>query len=141
MRAAAGINGHGPASQRGFSLIAAVFLIVVLAVLGTFAVRMAVTQQETVNLALLEAQAQAAANSGIEYGANRALRWSQCPPSTRLTLTAAGMTGFALVVQCNRTVHVPSGKMSYALVSTATFGRYGRADFVSRQASRTLTTP
>jgi MSHA biogenesis protein MshP len=131
----------GPASQRGFSLIAAVFLIVVLAALGTFAARMAVTQQETVNLALLEAQAQAAANSGIEYGANRALRWSLCPASTPLTLAGAGLAGFAVVVQCNLTVHAPSGKTSYALISTATRGTYGRADFVSRRASRTVTTP
>lgn len=131
----------GPASQRGFSLIAAVFLIVVLAALGTFAARMAVTQQETVNLALLEAQAQAAANSGIEYGANRALRGSQCVPSRTLTLAGAGLAGVTVVVQCTLTVHVPSGKTSYALISTATRGRYGRADFVSRQASRTVTTP
>ena len=136
-----GIAGRGPATQRGFSLIAAVFLIVVLAALGTFAARMAVTQQQTVNLALLEAQAQAAAHSGIEYGANQALRWSQCPLSKALNLTATGMSGFSVVVQCKRTVHVPSGKTSYALISTATLGRYGRADFVSRQASRTVTTP
>jgi MSHA biogenesis protein MshP len=132
---------RAPASQRGFSLIAAIFLIVVLAALGTFAARMAVTQQETVNLALLEAQAQAAAESGIEYGANRALRGGQCPASKALTLTAAGLAGYAVVVQCTATVHTPSGKKSYALVSTATRGRYGRADFVSRQASRTVTTP
>lgn len=137
----AGIDGRGPASQRGFSLIAAVFLIVVLAALGTFAARMAVTQQETVNLALLEAQAQAAANSGIEYGANQALRWSRCPLSKSLSLTATGISGFAVVVQCKLTVHAPSGKTSYALVSTASRGSYGRADFVSRQASRTVTTP
>jgi MSHA biogenesis protein MshP len=129
---------RGPAAQRGFSLIAAVFLIVVLAALGTFAARMAVTQQETVNLALLEAQAQAAASSGIEYGANRALRANQCPLSKPLTLTATGEAGFTVVVQCTQTVHLPSGKKSYALVSTATRGRYGRADFVSRQASRTV---
>lgn len=134
------VDGRAPASQRGFSLIAAVFLIVVLAALGTFAARMAVTQQETVNLALLEAQAQAAANSGVEYGANRALRGSQCLPSQPLTLRAAGVTGFAVVVQCNLTTHA-SGQKSYALVSTATRGSYGRADFVSRRASRTVTTP
>lgn len=133
------MSGGAP-TQRGFSLIAAVFLIVVLAALATFAVRIAVTQQETQNLSLLEIQAQAAAQSGIEYGANRALRYGKCQSSVSLTPAGSGLKGFAVVVQCTPTFHIP-GKTSYALISTATRGVYGRADFVARQLSRTATTP
>ena len=132
--------GGGTATQRGFSLIAAVFLIVVLAALATFAVRIAVTQQETQNLSLLEIQAQAAAQSGVEYGANRALKYGKCQSSVSLTPAGSGLKGFAVVVQCTPTSHIP-GKTSYALTSTATRGVYGRADFVARQVSRTVTTP
>ncbi len=127
-------------SQRGFSLIAAIFLIVVLAALATFAVRIAVTQQETQNLSLLEMQAQAAAQSGLEYGANRALKYGQCQSSVALTLAGAGLKGYAVVVKCTATPHF-AGKNSYALSSTASRGVYGRADFVARQVSRTVTTP
>jgi MSHA biogenesis protein MshP len=128
-----------PRSQRGFSLIAAVFLIVVLAALGTFAARIAMTQQQTVNLSVLEAQALAYANSGIEYGANRALKASICANSTTLTLGGT----FNVKVTCVVTSHVasPLPKLSYALTSTATRGVYGRADFVSRQVARVVTTP
>ena len=127
-------------SQRGFSLIGAIFLIVVLAALATFAVRIAVTQQETQNLSVMGVQAQAAAQSGFEYGANRALRYGQCQSSVALTPAGAGLKGYAVVVQCTATPHIP-GKNSYALISTASRGVYGRADFVARQVSRTVTTP
>lgn len=132
----------GPASQRGFSLIAAVFLIAVLAALGTFAARIATTQQQAVNFSVLEAQALAAANSGIEYGAYRALKAGTCAGSA--TLPAAGLSGFTVKVTCAPSVHPtasPATKTSYALDSTATKGTYGRPDFVSRRVARTVTTP
>src|SRR5690348_5360454 len=106
-----------PRSQRGFSLIAAIFLIIVLAALGTFAVRIAMTQQQMVNFAVLEAQALAYANSGIEYGANRALKASTCLNSTSMTLGGT----FTVTVACSVTPHgSPPAKWSYALTSTAT---------------------
>ncbi len=127
----------GPRSQRGFSLIAAVFLITVLAALGTFAVRIAITQQQTVNFAVLDAQALAYANSGIEYGANRALSASTCLNST--TMTPGGT--FTVTVRCTAVNHVNPAKLSYTLTSTATLGVYGQPDYVFRQVSRVVTTP
>ena len=132
-----------PRSQRGFSLIAAVFLITVLAALGTFAVRISITQQQTVNFAVLEAQALAYANSGIEYGANRALQASSCLGSTPMTLGGT----FSVTVTCAPVNHAspPSppnpAKWSYALTSTATRGIYGQPDYVFRQVSRVVTGP
>lgn len=64
------LNRH---SQRGASLIVAVFLLVVLAGLGAFAVRLTLMQQQTVNSALLASQAFHAAKSGISWAAHRAL--------------------------------------------------------------------
>jgi MSHA biogenesis protein MshP len=128
-----------PGSQRGFSLIAAIFLIVVLAALGMFASRIAMTQQQTVNFSFLEAQALAAANSGIEYGANRALKAGICANSTTLNLGGS----FVVKVGCVGISHpaLPAAKWSYALTSTATRGVYGKPDFVSRQVTRVVTTP
>jgi len=131
-------RGFRPRSQRGFSLIAAVLLIIVLAALGTFAVRIAVTQQQTVNFAVLEAQALAYANSGIEYGANRALKASSCLGSTPMTLGGT----YSVTVACAVTPHgSPASKWSYTLTSTATRGVYGQPDYVFRQVTRVVTTP
>jgi MSHA biogenesis protein MshP len=53
------------AAEGGFSLVSAIFLLVVLAALGAFAVRINVLQQQTVTAALRADQAFHAARSGI----------------------------------------------------------------------------
>ena len=60
-------------SQHGFALIGAIFLLVVLAALGAFAVRVNMKQQHSTDLELQGLRAQAALNSGVEYAAARLL--------------------------------------------------------------------
>ncbi len=69
-----------PGGQRGFALVAAIFLIVVLASLGVFIVRISGVQQHTVNIALLGARAFEAAVAGMEWGAFQALDSGACTP-------------------------------------------------------------
>lgn len=123
--------------MRGFSLIVTLFVILVLAALGVFAVRIGVTQQQTVDFALLNARAQAAAASGIEYGANQALKVGACLPSKTLNPSAPGLTGFSVTVTCRPSMHTVSGAnyWSYVLTAVAQRGVYGTPDFV--QATRT----
>jgi MSHA biogenesis protein MshP len=123
---------------QGFSLIVTLFVILVLAALGLFAVRIAETQQQSVDFGLLEARAQAAAASGIQYGANRALKAATCAATKTLNLTAKGLTGFSVTITCTATNHTVSGTnyQSYALVATAQRGTYGNPDFV--QATQSL---
>ena len=124
-------------NQAGFSLVAAVFLIVVLAALGAFAVQVAMSQYQGTNMQLLEARAQAAAAAGIEYEANRALRASACANRT-LNLNRGALTGFVVKVTCASTTH-PIGTV-YALTAVATRGSYGSADYVARTVTRNVTT-
>ena len=67
------MNGAGPREQRGFALIGALFLLVVLAALGAFAVRINMTQRHAADLDLQELRAEAALNAGVEYAAARLL--------------------------------------------------------------------
>jgi len=129
--------------QRGFSIVAALFLIVVVAALGAFAVRIGAGQQQTVNLALLGTRALAAANSGIEWGAYRALKASSCVNAT-LNLTEAALNGFTVNVTCsNATTHVecPIAEPNcvYRIDATAIAGTYGMPDYVSRHVYATFT--
>ncbi len=55
--------------QAGFSLISALFLLVVIAALGTFATTLLVTQQHSIALNVQGVRAYHAARSGIEWGA------------------------------------------------------------------------
>lgn len=130
--------------QSGFSLVAAVFLIVVLAALGAFAVQVAMTQYQTADVELLEARAQAAAETGIEYGAYLALQSApSCVPSTPpMNLTQGALAGYVVTVTCRATSHqVAAGtKWVYTLAATASYGTYGHPDYVARSVTRNVTT-
>jgi len=134
-------------SQSGFSLVAAIFLIVVLAALGAFAVQVAMTQYRGSTSELLEARAQAAAEAGLEYGANLTL---QTPPlicaaatSKTFTLTQGALAGFVVTLTCTPTAHqigAPAASYTvYTLASTATYSSYGQPDYVARSAARNVT--
>lgn len=146
-RSAGRLRGRA-ARQTGFSLVAAIFLIVVLAALGAFAVQVAMAQYQSATLDLLEARAQAAAEAGLEYGANLTLQATPriCATASRntFTLTQAALAGFVVTVTCTPTTHqIYSPSMStwtvYTLASTATSGAYGDADYVTRRVSRNVT--
>lgn len=151
------MSGHakrargGAPKQAGFSLVMAIFLIVVLAALAAFAVQIAMTQYQAANVELLESRAQAAADAGLEWGANLTLRaapaiCAAAPVTKSFTVTQGALKGFVVTVACTPTQHqiysVSGGWQTYtvfALASTATSGTYGGADYVARSASRNVT--
>ncbi len=126
--------------QNGFSLITALFLIIVLAALGTVAVRMTAVQQQTVVFAMQSARALAAARSGTEWSAYQALVNDSCANAT-LTLTEAGLSGFSVDTTCRSTSHTegPDTVKVYLIGSFAYTGVYGTPDYVSRRWQTTLT--
>jgi MSHA biogenesis protein MshP len=67
------LNSKAARKQRGFALVAALFVLVVLAALGAFAVRMNMTQQYDADLDLQHVRAEAALNAGIEFAPTRLL--------------------------------------------------------------------
>lgn len=128
--------------NRGFALVPALFLIVVLAALGAAAIRIGNGEQQTVTMALQQVRALAAARAGIEWGAYQALKpTSSCVASTTLNLSEAALAGFTVVVTCSAT-GFPSGavtKYAYVLGSSAASGTYGQPGFVHRVVSSTFT--
>jgi len=135
-RSSAGALG----AQRGFSLVAAIFLIVVLAGLGVFAVRISTLQTQGVTEALRAAQAYNAARSGVEWGAYQALNGGGCA-STTLNLTEGGTAGFRVSVTCAQSVHMEgtSTVNVYVLDVRAEAGLYGGPDYVSRRVQAKIT--
>lgn len=118
----------------------AIFLLVVLAALGVFMVRIGGVQQQTVSVALLGARAFEAAVSGIEWGAFQALDSGACTTST-LNLTEAGLDGFTVDVTCSTTSHTEFGNAYdlYVIDVEARAGSYGTPDYVSRRMQATVT--
>ena len=120
-------------ADRGFALLPALFLIVVLASLAAFGVRIYTASQQTVVLAVQGARALAAARAGIEWGAARALGGA-CADDV-LGLTEGSLDGFEVTVTCAQHDHTEAGATVrvYALEAVARAGDYGQADFVSRR--------
>jgi len=133
---------HHPDSRRrrGFALVPALFLVVVLGALAVFAVRIGTGQQQTVVMGLQAARALSAAGAGIEWGAYRALNGS-CAASTTLNLNEGALNGYAVVVTCTSKsfTNGSSTAYSYVINSSATLGTYGQPGYVHRTVSGTFT--
>lgn len=128
--------------QTGFALIGALFVLVVLAALGAFAVRINMTQQHDAQLDLQELRAQAALNTGIEYAAAQLL----ASPADNCGTLAAPLNnlvgGFA--VTFNQTINPPCTRVQYPVNGVminvytvdrviASHGVYGTPEFVLRE--------
>lgn len=107
--------------QSGFSIITAIFLIVILAALGAFAVSMFRVQQTTAAFDELGSRGFQAAQAGIEWGAWQVLRnGGACAASTSLALPGS-LSLFTATVDCVSTAHTEAGNPVniHQLTSTA----------------------
>ena len=134
---------HRMQQGNGFALVAALFLIIVLAALGLFAVKISSTQQQSIDLELLGARAQAAADSGIEYAASQLFKNGKTCANiiaAPLNFTQGALKGFSAQFTCVLSSHTDgiATHTVYELISTATYGTYGTTNYVSRQQKRTV---
>ena len=147
--------------QHGFALVAAVFIVVVLAMLGIMMVTIGGMERATASASVQGTRAYYAARAGIEWAtanvitppATAATRATTCgavpvPPVTQsatttnnFTLTAAGLNNFDVSVTCNYTQHRERGNTYsvYLITATAKSGNFGNADYVSRTNQATVT--
>lgn len=125
--------------QRGFSLVPALFLIIVLAGLGVVAVRMSVVESQTVVLAMQGARAHSAALSGIEWAAYEAISNGNCAATT-LDLAEGGLAGFTVDISCSSVTRDEKQATItvYYLEAFARSGVYGSPDYVSRRLRTTV---
>lgn len=120
---------------RGFALVSAVFMMVVLAALGGVLVTVASVQHGTSALGTQAERAYFAAHSGLQWAVWQALRGGGCPAGpTVFTLTDAALAGFQVSVTCTLTAHTQGTMVLnyYVIDVLAQYGAYGTADFVSR---------
>lgn len=124
----------------GFSLVPALFLLIVLAGLGAIAVRLTAVQQQTTVLAVQAARAFAAARAGVEATVYDALVNGNCGSLT-LSLSEGGLAGFSVTTSCTSTSHSEGAATNtvYLIEAFAQAGIYGSPDYVSRRLRTTVT--
>jgi MSHA biogenesis protein MshP len=123
--------------QQGMSIVVALFVVVVVAMLAAFAVTVGGAQRQTNTTNLEGSRALAAARSGLEWGIYRARVNSWCnTPNVQqvVNLTEGALRGFQVTVSCRGYQHNEGGPPYYSfdITATAKYGTYGSTDFASR---------
>lgn len=125
------------AAERGFSIVSAIFLLVVLSTLGAFMATFSSVQHVTSALDVRGAQAYQAARAGIEWGTYRVLRNSSCAASQVLN----DVPGFVVTVGCVASATYSDGVTpvtAYQITATAGSGTVGGMGYVERQLQATV---
>lgn len=130
--------------QAGFSIVSAIFLLVILAAMGAMIVTFSTVQHATSAQDVQSARAYQAARAGIEWGLYQLLRPAtpECEGSTQFspsgTLSLAGeLQPFTVTVTCAASAPVNEGGVTtaiYTIESTASFGAEpGALGYVERR--------
>ena len=93
---------------KGFALMTAIFLLVVIAVLGAYIASLATTQQASEALDVRGARAYQSALAGMQWGAYQMLRNGTCAGTTSFALTG-DLAAFAVTVQSTQTPYTENG--------------------------------
>ncbi len=130
--------------QQGFLLPAAIFILVILAGLGAYALNITSVQQNTSLQDTQGTKAYQAARAGVEWAAYQVLN----PGSTALVNCPASPTtlsidNFVISVTCSRSADYNEQGTDhtiamYDISSTASFGTIGTTTYVQRQVQLTL---
>jgi len=140
---------------RGFSLVSAIFLLVVVAAIGTFAMTLSTTQHHGSALDVSGARAYQAARAGVEWGVFQVLQNANATYATTCQTQATSETisplagtlaDFNVVVQCTATANNEGERNAasnnpiwvYRLTSTASRGVFASPDYVERQITVTI---
>lgn len=144
------MQGNPSKYQRGFSLITAIFLLVVVVSLGALMMTFWSVQQQSSALDVLGARAQQASKAGIEWGAYQITHGaagafadpcknatSSVPYTSSVSLADTSLSAYSLVVSCYATPHseVGASVTAYSLTATASGiegASPGSADYVER---------
>lgn len=121
-------------AQRGFALVAAIFLLVTLAALGAFMLTFSNTQHLTSAQDVQGSRAYWAARAGLEWGVSRVA--ATCPTSpTTFTIGA-----FNVTVTCTQQSYVEAASTIniFKLTSVASTGSVGSLGFIERSISASI---
>ncbi len=121
--------------QRGMSLVAAIFVVVMVASLAAFAVATTEATRDTTNLQLQSDRALAAARAGAEWAAYRALVQGACPANFPvLNLAQGALRGFRVNATCAADRAAPPFN-TVDITVTAQFGVYGTPEYAYRRVT------
>lgn len=147
-------SGCPTSKQRGFTLVMAIFILVVLGLLGRYMLRLSGVQYATTSYALQSARAYQAGRAGLGWATatinNEATDGQGCSAiNTKSVLTETDipdMPGFTVTLECKSESESESGDYTegsdsyfiYKITAHSQFGGYDSVDYVSRQLEKSV---
>jgi len=123
--------------QQGITLIGAIFVLVIVSLLGKYLINIAGIQHQTSLLALQSARAYHAASAGIEWGNAKIINGGgSCQAEVTLTVNA-----FTTTVNCTKLgdyIEDLETLSLYQLTAQSEYGSYGDTDYISRKLEVTI---
>lgn len=123
-------------APRGFALVSALFIIVVLSALGAFLVNLVAVQHATPAMRARAARADYAARSGMAWAVRKATTGGGCANATFSYPAGEGaLEGYTVHVRCAMLAHdlgAATPTPYYVIDVSAQAGAYEGPDFVSR---------
>lgn len=129
-------------AQKGFSIIVAVVLIVLFALIGGYMATLTSVGSLNTTVSASGMQAWFAARSGIEWAVRDLIVAGGGCSGTTVTLSGGNTDGFSVVLTCTPASFTEAGIGTYnvySLTSRATRGTPGDIAYVSRQLDVSIT--
>jgi MSHA biogenesis protein MshP len=124
--------------QRGSALIGALFLIVVVAALGAFAINLQSNQRQEELLELTQHRVELAAQSAMESRRFQLANGAACSTSPVNLGNQLGLSGISVFIrECRQLANVANMSV-FEVVIEATYSNYGDPEFVRRTLRRTI---
>lgn len=120
-------------NQRGITLVGAIFVLIIVALLGQYLINITGVQRQTSTLTLQSARAYQAARAGIEWGIDRVVNSASCVGTTELN---PRIGNFTTTVLCNTvgTYNEDGIEVTiFRITAESEYGDYGDIDYVSRE--------
>lgn len=134
-------------AERGFALVAALFVMIVIALVVLAMARLSANQHGSNSLAIQQARAYQTARAGLEWGIHTVTRPGTVDCSGfgsnpfNVLLAGSNLSEFAVQVSCSVTAYAENGgtRYIYQLTATAQNGSPAtRPDYAYRQLSATV---
>ena len=128
--------------QQGITLIGAIFVLIIVSLLGQYLINISAVQRQTSLLALQSARAYQAANAGIEWAIGHTTFCKSDPPFTlnnfNVTVTSVPDDNNPYNEGKKDELGVDINTNICKIKSQAEYGNYGNIDYVSRTLEVTI---
>ncbi len=125
-------------NQSGITLVGAIFVLVIVSLLGQYLINITGVQRQTSLLALQSARAFQAAQTGIEWGSERVINSNSCAENTTLSPNISNFTTTVTCTQIGSYTEDIDTITVYKISALSEYGSYGQIGYVSREIESIL---